>query len=84
MSYDKTGKPGTPKNRKTGIPDIQAAHLSRRQAAMILGVIPPTLDKLAAMHGLTIRQIPGHSRRYFVRTEVEALAAKSFATGARA
>jgi len=84
MTYDKTGKPGTRKNRTSRIPDIQAAHLSRRQAAMILGVIPPTLDRLATMHGLTVRQIPGHSRRYFVRTEVEALAAKSLATEARA
>ena len=79
-----TRKTGNPELGKPEIPDIQAAHLSRRQAAIILGVIPPTLDKLAAMHGLTIRQIPGHSRRYFVGTEVEALAAKSFATGARA
>ena len=58
--------------------------MSRRQAALILGVMPPTLDKLAVIHGLTIRQIPGHDRRHFLRSEVEALAAKSFATGARA
>lgn len=84
MTTDNARKPANRKMRQSGIPDFQVARLSRRQAAMILGVIPPTLDKLAAMHGLTISQIPGHSRRYFLRSEVEALAAKSFATEARA
>ena len=55
----------------------RSAFMTRRQAAILLGVIPPTLDKLAAIHGLTIRQIPGHSRRYFVRDEIEALFDKS-------
>lgn len=84
MASDYTRKLINPKNRQSGNPDIQTMRLSRRQAAMILGVIPPTLDKLAAMHGLTICQIPGHSRRYFLRSEIEALAAKSITTEARA
>lgn len=57
---------------------------SHHAAARALGVSPYSMTKLARLHGLTIRQIPGHSRRYFVRAEIEALAAKAFITGARA
>jgi hypothetical protein len=54
---------------------------SRRQAARTLGVNPVTLDKLTRIHNLTVRQIPGVRRRYFVRAEILALLAQ--ATGAR-
>lgn len=70
--------------RYTGNPANRDPYVSRRQAAMILGVMPATMDKVAAANGLTVRQIPGHVRRHFVRTEVEALAAAAVSTGARA
>ena len=58
---------------------------SRRAAARVLGVSPCVMDKLAKLHGLTIRQIPGHSRRYFVQAEIlRLLAAADVATEARA
>jgi len=50
---------------------------SRAQAARILGVTPPSLDRLAKVHGLRIRQLPGHRRKWFVRAEVVALAARA-------
>lgn len=79
-----TGKSSNPEPRKSDVSDVRAKYLSRRQAALILGVMPVTLDKLAVVHGLTVRQIPGHDRRHFLRAEVEALAARSIVTEARA
>jgi hypothetical protein len=60
--------------------------ISRRAAAKLLAVTTPTLDNLAKFHGLTIRQVPGHNRKHFLRAEIEALAARAehVATGARA
>ena len=84
MTNSQTSKLINSRNCRDGIPEMTAKYLSRRRAAIVLGVTPPTLDKLATIHGLTIRQVPGHGRRHFLRSEVEALAAKSFATGARA
>lgn len=52
-------------------------YVSRRQAAKLLGITPPSLDRLAKLHGLKIRQVPGHRRKWFVRAEVEALAARA-------
>lgn len=53
------------------------------QARQMLYVTPATLDRLAKMHGLTVRQIPGHGRRYYLRSEIETLAAAAIATEAR-
>jgi len=73
------------------VPSVQAIlmansspYMTRRRAAQALGVIPKTLDKIAIINGLTIRQVPGHNRKHFLRSEIEALAAKSITTEARA
>lgn len=85
MTFDTPRKRVNRVNRQFGIPDTQTAtYLSRRKAAAILGIMPRTLDKLAAIHELTIRQVPGHNRKHFLRSEIEALAAKSITTEARA
>jgi len=80
----KSINPENPNLRQSRNPHNRPDYLSHRQAALTLGVTPPTLDKLAVIHGLTIRQVPGHSRRHFLRSEVEALAAKSITTEALA
>lgn len=52
-------------------------YISRRQAAQTLGVMPTTLDNLAVVHNLRVRQVPGHSRKHFLRAEIESLAARA-------
>ena len=70
--------------------DIKTAksspYISRRLAARTLGVMPTTLDNLAVVHNLRVRQVPGHNRKHFLRDEIEALAARAehIATEARA
>ncbi len=48
--------------------------VSARSAAKMLRVDNRTLDKLAEIHGLTIRRIPGNRRKWILRADVERLA----------
>lgn len=50
-------------------------YISRRQAAQALKVTTATLDKLATKHGIRTFQVPGHSRKWFDRQDVENLLA---------
>lgn len=52
-------------------------YVSRRQAALILGVGPTMMEKLTRLHSLTVRQVPGVRRQYFLRAEIVALSARS-------
>ena len=49
--------------------------VSRREAARLLGCHSVTVDKIAARNGLRIRQIPGHNRKFFYRSELNVLLA---------
>ena len=53
---------------------------SRRAAAMALGVHPDTLDKIAATNKLKVWQIPGHSRKFFAKADIDRLVAASMTT----
>lgn len=44
--------------------------VSARSAAKMLRVDNRTLDKLALIHGLTTRQIPGSNRKWILRSDV--------------
>ena len=60
-------------------------YLSYTAAAKRLGVGIRLVPKIAEMHNLKVWRIPGHTRAYLLREEVEALAAKALGTtGARA
>jgi excisionase family DNA binding protein len=60
--------------------------VSRREAANLLGCNPVTVERIAERNGLRFRQIPGHKRKFFYRSELENLLAQAehVATGARA
>jgi hypothetical protein len=47
--------------------------VSRREASMMLGVAPATIEPLLRKNGLALHQIPNHTRKYYVRSEVERL-----------
>jgi hypothetical protein len=51
--------------------------VSRREASQLLAVAPQTVDSLARKNGLVLHQLPGHSRRYYVRSEIMRLIAES-------
>lgn len=51
--------------------------VSRREASQLLGVAPATVDSLARKNGLALHQIPNHSRRYYVRSEVMKLLSRA-------
>lgn len=44
--------------------------VSARSAAKMLRVDNRTLDKLAQIHGLTTRQIPGNNRKWLLRADI--------------
>jgi hypothetical protein len=59
--------------------------MSRAEAARTLRLSPHVWDKLAEQHGIRTFQVPGHSRKWFDRRDVEnLLAAAAVSTGARA
>jgi len=51
--------------------------VSRREASKLLGVAPATVDSLARKNGLSLHQLPNHSRRYYVRAEVAKLLSRA-------
>lgn len=53
---------------------------SRRAAAMVLGVHPETLDKIAAANKLKVWQIPGHSRKFYAKVDIDRLVAATMTT----
>jgi excisionase family DNA binding protein len=56
---------------------MKQAHLmSRREAARVLGVSYPFVDKLAAKNDIKQRKLPGHSRVFYPRAEIETLASQ--------
>jgi hypothetical protein len=55
--------------------------VSRREASQLLGVAPVTVDSLARKNGLILHQLSGHSRRYYVRSEIMRLIAESSSAG---
>lgn len=58
---------------------------SRAQSARMLGVSPAVIERVALLNGVKVWQVPGHSRKWFRRADVERLlAAADLATGARA
>jgi hypothetical protein len=48
--------------------------ISRRQAALILNVSFPFVEKLLTRNNIKPHQIPGHNRSWYLRAEVEQLA----------
>lgn len=59
--------------------------VSRAEAARMLRLSPHVWDRLAAKHGVRTFQVPGHSRKWFDRRDVENLLdAAVVATEARA
>ena len=57
---------------------MRKSHLvSRREASQLLGVAPATVDSLAQKNGLALHQIPNHSRKYYVRSEVMKLLSRA-------
>jgi len=63
---------------------ILGDYLSRRKAAQVLRVAPATLDRLVGVLGIRTFQVPGHSRRWINRHDVEKLAAGAAGQEARA
>ena len=51
--------------------------VSRREASIMLGVAPATIEPLLRKNGLALHQIPNHTRKYYVRAEVERLVISS-------
>lgn len=48
---------------------------TRAEAARILGLTPRLIDKIATRNGLSLYRVPGHSRGYYRRSEVQRLLA---------
>lgn len=60
-------------------------YLTRAEVARRLGVSPVVVERVAIRNGVKIWQVPGHSRKWFDRRDVETLlAAADVSTGARA
>lgn len=72
--------PGCDKGEVRPVEDF----VSARSAAKMLRVNNRTLDKLAQIHGLTTRQIPGNRRKWLLRAEIvrllESAVSKAVAT----
>jgi hypothetical protein len=49
--------------------------MSRAEAARRLRLSPQVWERLAAKHGIRTFQVPGHSRKWFYRQDVEKLLA---------
>lgn len=49
--------------------------ISRAAAARMLRVTVNTVERLAARNGIEVWQVPGHSRKWFRRADVEQLVA---------
>jgi hypothetical protein len=60
---------------------LPGEYLSRRQAAHALKVAPPTLDRLVKQLGIRTFQVPGHSRQWINREDVEKLIADASGQG---
>lgn len=54
---------------------------SRAQAARMLGVSPAVIERIAAHNGVKVWQVPGHSRKWFRRADVERLLAAADVAG---
>lgn len=55
--------------------------LSRAAAARMLGVSPAVIERVAAHNGVKVWQVPGHSRKWFRRADVERLLAAADLAG---
>jgi hypothetical protein len=49
--------------------------MSRAEAARMLRLSPRVWDRIAAKNGIRTFQVPGHSRKWFHRSDVETLLA---------
>lgn len=53
----------------------RSTYCSRAEAARILGLTPRLIDKIATRNGLIPYRVPGHSRAYYRRAEIQRLLA---------